>query len=164
MVNQQKLIEDNMNLVYYVIHQNFPKYATDEDIVQVGMLGLCKAANVWDEDKGIFSSFAVKSIYYEICNEFRCRNKHKFTYSLDYTYSDSEDESVTLGDMLVGDSDIDWVDTNELYNPLTEQERAIVEMKQMGLSKGEISERLGISQQRVRKHLRQAKLRLEKNE
>ena len=164
MVNQQKLIEDNMNLVYYVIHQNFPKYATDEDIVQVGMVGLCKAANAWDEEKGSFATFAVKSIYHEICNEFRCRNRQKFTYSLDYTYSDSEDESVTLGDMLVGDSDIDWVDTDELYTPLTEQERAIVKMKQMGLTKGEIAEQLGISQQRVRKHLRQAKLRLEKNE
>ena len=162
-MNRQKLIEDNINLVYFVINQNFPRYRTDEDLVQVGMMGLCQAANAWDEDKGIFSSFAVRGIYNAICKEFRCRNQQKFTYSLDYNYSDSEDECVSLGDILVGDLDVDWVDTDGLYDLLTEKERVIVDMRLKGLTLREISKEVGVSQQNIRKHLRKAKLRLEKN-
>lgn len=163
-MNRQKLIEDNMNLVYFVIHQHFPRYVNDEDLVQVGMIGLCKAADSWSEDKGAFSTFATSCIHNTICMEFKYRNRQKATYSLDYTYSDSEDEPTTLGDMLIGTSDVDWVDIDELYSALSEKERLIVEMKRRGLTKYEISKRLGISQQRARKHLRQAKLRLEKTE
>lgn len=162
-MNRQKLIEDNMNLVYFVIHQNFPRYRNDEDLVQVGMIGLCKAADAWDEEKGTFANFAVNCIYNTMCKEFRYRNRQKLTYSLDYAYSDSEDESMTLGDILVGDSDVDWVDVGGLYNLLTEQERVIVDMKRMGLNQREIAERLGVSRQTVCTHLRRAKLRLEKN-
>lgn len=162
MVNRQKLIEDNMNLVYFVIHQKFPRYIADEDLVQVGMVGLCKAANVWDENKGSFSNFAVNCIYNTICKEFRDRNRQITTYSLDYNYSDSDGEPITLGDMLVGDLDVDWFDISELYDLLTEKERVIVDMKRTGLTQREIAKTLGISQQSVRKHLRQIKLRLEK--
>ena len=163
MVNRQKLIEDNMNLVYFVIHQNFPTYITDEDIVQVGMVGLCEAAKAWDEEKGIFSSFAVRAIYHAMCNEFRRRNKQKFTYSLDYNYADSEGETMSMGDILVGDSDVDWVDTEGLYKSLTKKEQRIVAMKQAGLTHEEVAKKLGVSHQCVSDHLRRAKLRLEKN-
>lgn len=163
MVNRRKLIEDNINLVYFVIHKNFPNYATDEDIVQVGMLGLCKAANSWNESKGTFSTFAIPSIYNTICKEFRSRNRHKPTYSLEYNYSESDDDPLTLGDMLVGDSDVDWVDIEELCSPLSERERTIVEMKRTGLTQPEIAKKLGVSQQCVSSYLRQAKLRMEKN-
>lgn len=162
MVNRQKLIEDNTKLVYFVIHRNFPKYSGDEDLIQVGMVGLCRAANAWDESKGTFANFAVNCIYYEMCSEFKSRNKRKIHYSLDYLYSDSEDESVTLSDMLVGDSDVDWFDIDEIYSGLTEKEKIIVDMKRMGLNNSEIAKKLGVSRQCISTHLRVAKLRLEK--
>ena len=162
MVNQHKLIEDNIRLVYHVVHRKFPRYATDEDLIQVGMIGLCNAAEAWDESKGTFANFATACIYYAICEEFKRRNKQKATYSLDYQYSNGEDESVTLGDTLVGDLDVDWCDLEGMYASLTEKERIIVDLKRKGLSNNEIVKKLGITKQNVSKHLRQAKLRLEK--
>lgn len=162
MQNVQQLIEDNMNLVYYVIHTRFPRYITDEDLVQVGMLGLCKAANAWDENKGIFSSYAVKGIHFEICKEFERRNRQKFIYSLEYEYSDLDNETTTLGDTLVGDSDVDWVDYEELLNVLTEAERTVVDMRLQGLTKREIARTLGVSEESIAGRLRRARKRLEK--
>jgi RNA polymerase sigma factor (sigma-70 family) len=162
MPNVQKLIEDNMKLVYYVIRTRFPRYTTDEDLIQAGMLGLCKAANAWDETKGIFSSFAVKGIYFEICKEFKRRKRQKFTYSLDYEYSYLENEPSTLGDVLVGDSDVDWFDYESFYDVLTEKERVIVDMKLQGLTGREIAKTIGGSNQNVSACLRRARKRLEK--
>lgn len=126
------------------------------------MIGLCNAANAWDEDKGAFSTFAVRCIHHEICKEFRRRNRQKFTYSLDYNYSNSEDDPVLMGDSLVGDSDVDWVDLDDLCAVLTKNEREVVKLRSMGLTQSEIGKKIGASQQSVCSYLRRAKLRLEK--
>ena len=162
MQNVQQLIEDNMNLVYWVIRNRFPRYITDEDLVQVGMLGLCKAANAWDESKGIFSSFAVKGIHFEIYKEFERRNKHKVTYSLDYEYFDQDHEKITLADTVVGDLDVDWFDYEALYDALSEPERTVVDMRLQGMTMSEIARTLGVSKQSISARLRRARKRLEK--
>lgn len=151
-----------MKLVYFVINKHFPHYRDDEDLAQVGMIGLCNAANSWDEAKGTFANFAVNCIYNVICMEFRARNKEKASYSLDHIYSNSEDGETTLADILVGDSDVDWVDVEEIYSLLTEKEKIIVDMKRQGLNNAEIGRKLGVSRMCVSQHLRKAKLRLEK--
>ena len=51
-----KLIEDNYNLVGYTLNHFYPDLKTDEDIIQIGSIGLCKAANNYDPTKGAFST------------------------------------------------------------------------------------------------------------
>lgn len=162
-MNVQKLIEDNINLVYFVIHKHYPTFRQDEDIVQCGMVGLCQAANAWDEAKGTFANFAINCINNEIIREFTKRKRQPLNLSLEYEYRDNNGDSSTLADILVGVSDVDWVDMDGLYDVLTEKERIIVDMKRMGLTQREIAKRLGVSNESVSKHLRRAKLRLEKN-
>ena len=47
MMNRGEFIEQNINLVYVVIREYYPMFISDEDIIQCGMLGLCKAADKW---------------------------------------------------------------------------------------------------------------------
>ncbi|MEG1565398.1 MAG: sigma-70 family RNA polymerase sigma factor [Bacilli bacterium] len=55
--NKQKLVLDNMNLVYYIARKL--GYIDDEDALQYGFLGLCKAADNFDESRGTkFSTYA----------------------------------------------------------------------------------------------------------
>ena len=68
-----KLISDNVGLVYHIVQHDFSNYRLDEDVVQSGMLGLCKAANRYDETKGAFSTYARKFIRGAILREIKGR-------------------------------------------------------------------------------------------
>lgn len=58
---RQKLVIDNMRLVYWVIKkQNY--YGNKDDIEQAGMEGLVYAAKVFDPERGAFSTIATLSI------------------------------------------------------------------------------------------------------
>ena len=92
MNDKQKFIEENMKLVYVIIREYYPTFISDEDIIQCGMIGLCKAANKW-EKRGKFSSFARKIILDEIRNELRYRNKFSVEVSLDKVLEEDKDES-----------------------------------------------------------------------
>lgn len=155
---KQQMIEDNINLVYHIINQYYPTYMYDEDIIQSGMVGLCKAVDLWDEEKSKFSTFAAKCIRNEIIQEFRSRNKHKGILSLDYEVHDKDGEKVSFGDFCVGDEDVDYVDLDYIYDEMTEEEIRICKLKQSGLSACEISKQVGKSYNFVCRVIRKFKI------
>lgn len=75
---KKKLIENNINLVHSLA-QRFKNRGTEyDDIVQSGCIGLVKAANSFDESKGIkFSTYAFHVIFGEIKQSFRNNNSFK---------------------------------------------------------------------------------------
>ena len=151
-MTKQKLIEDNMNLVYSLVSKEYPTYIHDEDIIQCGMVGLCKAAEKWDESKSQFSTFAWRCIRNEICQEFKRRAKHQGILSLDYETNDEDGGRSTFGDCVVGDEDVLYVDTD--INSLTEKEMQVFELYQCDMSCGEIANKLDTSPQYVWKVMR----------
>lgn len=154
MPNVQQLIEDNINLVYFVIHTYYPTFRQDEDIVQCGMLGLCQAANTWNEEKGTFSTYATRCISNQIIKEFRARKTHKGTLSLDYETTDSEGETKRFGDTIVGDEDVNWVDIDGIRDSLNDIDQQVFDLKRSGLKNREIAQLFGWSNQVVTKRLR----------
>ena len=88
-----------MNLVYHIISRQYPTFIHDEDVIQSGMLGLCKAAESFDPKKGLFSTYAGRCIRNEINQEFIKRKPFSQTVSLDTKIS----EEGTLQDVLVGE-------------------------------------------------------------
>lgn len=75
-----KLFEENMNLVYFVVNKKIDKHnkrykelgVDEEDLRQLGFIGLLKACKKFNESKGIkFSTYAVPLIYGEITNNLR---------------------------------------------------------------------------------------------
>ena len=159
-MESQKRISNNMSLVYYVIHKYYPTYINDEDIKQSGMVGLCKAANTFDEEKSTFSTYAVRCILNEISHEFRSRKKHNGVLSLDYEYSNGSDEDVALKDMVVGQDDVEYVDTTFIYQNLNPLECAIVECKLKGMTTREMATIFGCSYQNISKHIRKIKSKI----
>lgn len=50
--NLKKLVENNINLVYYLIHRKFSYLEEDEDIFQEGVIGLIIGINKFDPERG----------------------------------------------------------------------------------------------------------------
>lgn len=156
-MKNERLVEENMNLVYYLVNTYYPAFSTDEDIIQAGMVGLCKAANTWDESISTFSTYASKCILNEICREFRARKKHYGTLSLDYEV-DTDDGSVPFSDIIEGEQDIDFVDTEPVMNRLSPKEKEVFALLAAGLSPSEITEKFGWSRERTNFIMRKIRL------
>lgn len=160
-MDRQKLIEENLKLVYFIVNTYYPRYISDEDITQVGMIGLCKAAKNYDENRGTFSTFAGKCIKNEINRELRNRNKRIPTLSLDYEYRGGEDsESFNLTETLLGDLDVEYIDLSHVYSKLNETGTKVLDLLLMGLSPKEVSKEVGISLTQTFWYIRKIKLLL----
>ena len=82
-MTRDELILNNINLVRSVVNKNFTGYDDKEDLFQVGCIGLIKAADNFDPNKGIkFSTYATHRIYGEIRNYNRDNTPIHVTRSL----------------------------------------------------------------------------------
>ena len=152
-----KLIEDNMTFVYYLVKKYYPKFLFDEDIIQCGMVGLVKAAQTWDETKTKFTPYSSFCILNEIRQEFIRRSK----YSTDTSLEKNVCEHLTLGEVLVGDQDVSEFNVDALYSRLTAKEKAVFDLKAAGYKQKEIAERIGCTQQGVSYCLGRIKTKME---
>lgn len=159
-MTKQQLIEDNMRLVTYLLDKYYPSCLSDEDIFQTGMMGLCMAANTWDESKSAFSTYASSCILNAIKNEFRSRKKHDGVLSLDYKYSKYDKDNATLKEVIVGQDDIDYSDVDFIYENLNPVECKIVDCRRKGMTTYDIAREFGCSRQNISKHLRRIKSKI----
>lgn len=150
---QQQLVEENMKLVHFVIQRYYPWHTNDDDIIQIGMIGLCIAAEKWDAEKGAFSTYATCRIRGEINHEFARRQKQVKTLSLEYMY-DKNDADSELKNFIVGDQDVDYVDTNYFKSKLTPLQLQIFDMKLSGLRNSDIARELNFSREYIGQQLR----------
>ena len=155
-MTRQQLIEDNMKLVYWLIAKEFPSYIKDEDIIQVGMVGLCKAANKWDESRGKFSGFAYFCIRNAILNEFQSRNKHQGVLSLDYEIFNENGEKTPMVEFIVGEEDVGYVDV--CANQLTPLQTKIMQALKKGMTPKQVAKVVGTTKQNV--YFTQRKIRI----
>ena len=148
------MIEENMNLVYFLVRKYYPTFVTDEDLIQCGMIGLCQAADSWDENLGAFSTFASKCILNEFCREFKRRNKSVSAISLSHKKYDEEGEKSEIGDFIAGDEDVDFFDYESFIKRLSELDKEILKHREFGLTCKEIGEITGYSTSHVNQRLR----------
>lgn len=163
-MDKDKLITDNINLVYYVLHKYYPYSIADEDLIQAGMVGLCVAAERYKKDLGKFSGYAVKGIRNYMNLELKNRKKfaNQISLSTEVKPGEGEDGEITLEDILPGDEGIDFVDSDTYLSELTEIEKRVVEMRRLGYTPRDISAELGVSRQMVYKICRKIKLKWSK--
>jgi DNA-directed RNA polymerase specialized sigma subunit len=64
---------------------------------------------------------------------------------LDYEYELDDGDKVTVGDIQVGDEDVDFVDTDYIYRHLTPREKNVVDLVRYGLTYREVGEVCGVS-------------------
>jgi DNA-directed RNA polymerase len=70
-------LADHTGLVNYVIGTFRPQKSLLEDFYQVGLVGLNKAIQNYDKNKGAFSTYAVASIKNHLLNYIRSTKKYK---------------------------------------------------------------------------------------
>lgn len=71
------LIEKNRRLVYTVLNRHYPHKTGDEDYIQIGTIGLWRAAESYREGRGRFSTYAYACILRELSAQDRLENRRK---------------------------------------------------------------------------------------
>lgn len=146
-----------MNLVYHIVHRNYPTYWNDEDLIQCGMMGLCKAAQNWDGVTSKFSTYACICITNEIKYELVKRSKQVSQISLDHKISDESEDSIA--DLICYD-EVDFVfdiQFDAFFESLKPREKEIVKLLSTGLVQREVAKKLGISPQAVNQQVHKLK-------
>lgn len=162
---RERLIVHNLRLVSHIVRKYYSSSNMQEDLVSVGSLGLIKAVDSFDINKGArFATYAAKCIQNEILMFFRGQRKQQSEVSIndaiDYdregnplTYIDVISCEENMADEL--DLRIDsarvryFVDT-----ALGERERQIIHLRygldgRSALTQREVAELLGISRSYV---------------
>ena len=163
---RDKLIEHNLRLVAHIVKKyNMIDKETD-DLISIGTIGLIKAIDTFDEEKGIrLATYASRCIDNELLMMLRSGKRlAKEVYLYDPIGSDREGNEINLLD-IIEEAEIDIVenimledDIKKLYHMigkvLTDREREIICLR-YGLSnrkevtQREIANKLGISRSYV---------------
>lgn len=121
------LIERNLRLVAHIIKKYYSSTKDPDDLVSIGTIGLIKAVNTYDVNKGIrLSSYAARCIENEILMFFRGSKKSAQDVSMEEPIDiDKEGNALTLMDtMYVEDDIVDNIDikikAQELKNYIKE--------------------------------------------
>lgn len=146
----ERAVVGNKNLVYFVIKKYFPSFYDDEDIFQVGWIGLWKACIAYNSSKSKFSTFATRCILNEIRMEFRERarlNELCDKASLDEPlYLDKDGDAVTLAH-IIPDSSNDYCavdyDVSFLKGRLSERNVEVFKLSIYGFTAAEIGRAFG---------------------
>lgn len=163
---REKLITHNLRLVVHIVG----KYAGTvrieaDDLISVGVIGLMKAVDSFDYDKGAqLGTYASRCIDNEILMVLRSNKKHKEDVSINTVIcGDKEGNEFCLSDIIPSDEDLeDTADTNFLIDRVSEvidsmlspREKEVLE-KRYGLNgcdvltQNEVAEQLGISRSYV---------------
>ena len=160
------LINRNMRLVAHVIKKYQGSDYEMEDLLSVGTIGLIKAVNTYNMDKGSrLATYAAKCVENEILMLFRAGKKFSREVSIyDPIGTDKDGETVSLMDILEteGKEAIEQIilkqDVKDLYaayeKELKETEKAVIRMR-YGLfgsrehTQREVAKQLGISRSYV---------------
>ncbi len=172
---QRALAEEHYGLVAYTINRFFhipPQYW--EDVMQIGTIGLCRAAYEYDPAKQIsFSTYAVRCIRTHVRHYFcglyaPCRDIRNELMILDKPIGGMYEEDNTLVDYLAdktADTEATVVEKLSMEGlltaldraPLTERERFVLERYLAGYNLGQTGEKLGITRSRAGQLLDNAK-------
>lgn len=155
---KNKLIKENMNLVYFLIKRYYPTCIANEDVIQEGMVGLCKAASTYEEGKSKFSTYASNCIMNQIKNYFIKNAKHNQVLSLDYEIKTDDGSTCSMGDTLIGELDIDLDDVVflEFYQTLSDEDKELLDLCSR-YTQVEIADMWGVSKQAVNQRSRKIK-------
>ena len=162
---RDKLITDNMRLVYHMygkIGDGPIKENYKEDIISEGMLGLCKAADTFDESRGVrFSTCAAMCIRNAMLMFIRKTKKHfpREVSLYKAVRRDADGKELTLADIIEDESQSeDEIITRIMLEDFEEKQapidqRILREIRQ-GKKQREIGEIVGMSQAQVSRRIR----------
>ena len=162
---RNELIEHNLRLVSHIIKKYYANYDEQEDLISIGTIGLIKAIDSFDVDKGArLATYAARCIENEILMHYRSRKKDSNLISVNEPIdTDSEGNPLTLIDIIsVDDTICDDIDlknkTKLLYEMIEglkdERDKEIIIRRyglynQKEMTQNEVAKTLGISRSYV---------------
>ena len=162
---RNELIEHNLRLVSHIIKKYYAGYDEQEDLISIGTIGLIKAIDSFDADKGArLATYAARCIENEILMHYRSRKKDSNLISVNEPIdTDSEGNPLTLIDIIsVDDTICDDIDlknkTKLLYEMIEglkdERDKEIIIRRyglynQKEMTQNEVAKALGISRSYV---------------
>ncbi|WP_304459637.1 sigma-70 family RNA polymerase sigma factor [Alicyclobacillus sendaiensis] len=155
---QERLVVENRGLVYFVAnrlrHRAQDAGVEFEDLVATGMLGLCKAARVYDPSRGKFSTIAVVYIQHEMMKLVdRARRRPKTIPFVAPREQDESDSGHSESVWLRCEADFSGVEWRDFSRRLSEREQSLLALAWAGYTQKDIARRLGISQSYVSRML-----------
>lgn len=162
---KNKLVEHNLRLVAHIIKKYHSSSEEQDDLISIGTIGLIKAVNTFDNNKGIkFATYASKCIDNEVLMYYRTKKKSSNEVSISEPIDiDSEGNPLTLIDIIsVDDTIADDIDRNikikQLYQYVEEltdeREKAITVMRyglygSVPMTQKQVAQKLDISRSYV---------------
>lgn len=162
---KNKLIEHNLRLVAHIVKKYYSGKSDPDDLISIGTIGLIKAVNSFDPQKGIkLSSYASRCIENEILMYFRSSKKSSLDVSInDPIETDKNGNTLTIIDTIKEeDTSLEKICTKinvqklgtYLVKNLTPRERIIICMRYgicgfFPLPQREIAKKLKISRSYV---------------
>ena len=156
----RKLVEENHNLIYSFLY----KYHLDvEEWYDLAAIGLCKAANTYNNSKSGFSTYAYKCMYTTVMMEKRKENAMRtipqnqiFYYESQVGEESKDNDTSTFLNYIPSKQDIEnetisALSLENIENELAGNKRKVFLLLREGYAQCEISEIIGISKQRVSK-------------
>lgn len=150
---------ENIKLVPFAVHQVLHRpvgaVQDDEDLVQVGSIGLWNACLTYDESKGYkFSSYATKCIINEVCLYLRRNVMNQIkTVSIENIVSKgNEDDSTLTYENSLEDQHTDLIkrmQINEIVKTLTPKEKEIFQALYAGNTQSKIAQNLHVTRQHI---------------
>ena len=162
---RKTLICRNLRLVSHIVRKYYPTAQNPDDLISIGTVGLIKAVDSFDPDKGAhFATYASRCLQNEILMHFRAQKKYGAEVSMQETIdTDREGNPLTYMDIIAEEDTIaDDIDIKIrcskvrglVTSVLSEREREIIILR-YGLSGAAplpqrlCAERLGISRSYV---------------
>ena len=162
---REELIEHNLRLVSHIIKKYYSGYDEQDDLISIGTVGLIKAVDSFNADKGIrLATYAARCIENEILMYFRAKKKDSNVISVNEPIdTDSEGNPLTLIDVIYTDDTIsDDIHLKnsirrlyELIAEMTDEREKEIIIKRYGLynskelTQREIAKQMGISRSYV---------------
>ena len=105
---KNELIEHNLRLVAHIIKKYYSNSVQQDDLISIGTIGLIKAVNTFDPDKGTrLATYAARCIENEILMHFRAQKKSAQDISVNEPIdTDSEGNPLTLMDIISTEDEI----------------------------------------------------------
>ncbi len=105
---KNELIEHNLRLVAHIIKKYYSSCVQQDDLISIGTIGLIKAINTFDPDKGTrLATYAARCIENEILMQFRAQKKTAQDISVNEPIdTDSEGNPLTLMDIISTEDEI----------------------------------------------------------
>jgi RNA polymerase sporulation-specific sigma factor len=111
---RNELIEHNLRLVAHIIKKYYSNCSQQDDLISIGTIGLIKAINTFDMDKGTrLATYAARCVENEILMYFRAQKKVAQDISVNEPIdTDSEGNPLTLMDIISTEDEI----VDNIYN------------------------------------------------